>query len=248
MILECEALSYEYERNKKVLENLSINIEAGESVGLIGCNGVGKSTLLKLIVGLLTPVSGLIKVNGMEVNRRNLEQVRQQVGFVFQDADNQLFMPTVAEDIAFGPANYGIKGDELTQRVDSVLAELGIEGLKSRKTTRLSGGEKKLVSLATVLALKPDLLILDEPSIALDPGNRRRLIRVLSSLGEARLVATHDLDLVLDVCDRVILMSDSHIAADGRAEDILFNKELLESCGLELPLCAQRKEVYNGRA
>ncbi len=238
MILKMIHINFEYEKKKSILSDFNFNIEDGK-VGLIGSNGIGKSTILKLIVGLIEPQKGDIEICGEAVCKKNLANIRKNAGFVFQDADNQLFMPTVREDIAFGPANYGIKGEELDNIVDRVLNELGINELSDRKTTRLSGGEKKLVSIATVLALNPKLLIFDEPSIALDPGNRRKLINVLKNIDTAQIIATHDLDLVLDVCDRVVLLGNDGIMADGRPEDILYNRELLETCGLELPLCLQ---------
>lgn len=244
MILQVKDLKYGYDASADVLKGCNLCCDDNEKVGLIGCNGAGKSTLLKLIVGLLVPERGVVTVDGIRVQRQNYEKVRKAAGFVFQDADNQLFMPTVAEDVAFGPANYGISGSELDGLVEETLMSLGIEQLAKRRTTRLSGGEKKLVSLATVLALRPKLLILDEPTIALDPGNRRRLINILKGLDMAQLIASHDLDMVWDICDRVVLMSNGEIIADGAAKTILSDRELLEKSGLELPLRLQGDILY----
>ena len=239
MILEIKDLEYAYDSSGNALNGLDLCCRYNEKTGIIGCNGAGKSTLLKLIVGLLSPSKGSVKVDKIPVERANLAKVRKTVGFVFQDADSQLFMPTVAEDVAFGPANYGVSGNELEQLVQNTLKSLGIEQLAGRRTTRLSGGEKKLVSIATVLALKPKLLILDEPAIALDPGNRRRLINILRGLDMAQLIASHDLDMVWDVCDRVVLIKEGVIIADGKTKEILSDKSLLEKSGLELPLRLQ---------
>lgn len=239
LILECRDVFYQYEPNTDVLKACSFEIAAGEHVGLIGCNGAGKSTLLKLIVGLLATSHGSINVAGLEVCKANLAEVRRMVGFVFQEAENQLFMPTVAEDVAFGPSNYGQSGGDLERTVADTLESLGISNLARRRITRLSGGEKKLVSLATVLALKPKLLILDEPTIALDPGNRRRLINILKGLPNAEFIASHDLDMIWDICGRVLLMDGGCIVAQGATRDILTDKGLLEAHGLELPFRLQ---------
>lgn len=243
MIAEFDKVSFSYEQQHKVLDELKFSIERGESVGLIGSNGAGKSTILKLLVGLFSPESGQIRIDGLTVEKQNLAAVRKKAGFVFQDADSQLFMPTVYEDIAFGPENYGLQGDALKQKVNQVMEALGIESLSGRRTTRLSGGEKKMVSIATALALEPEMLIFDEPSIALDPGNRRKLIGILQQLPMARLIATHDLDLVLDVCDRVMVLHRGVIIADGNAQEILQDENLLQTAGLELPLCLQGRMV-----
>lgn len=236
MILKCENISFQYEKGRRTLTDCSFEIAEGARIGLIGCNGAGKSTLLKLITGLLKPDGGRIEVGGLEVCKANLAAVRQKAGFVFQEAENQLFMPTVGEDVAFGPSNYKMSGSVLDEAIGETLKSLGIEGLRDRRITRLSGGEKKLVSLASVLVMKPSLLILDEPTTALDPGNRRRLINILKELSQAQLIASHDLDMIWDTCSEVLLLADGHIAARGAAEKILTDKELLEENGLELPL------------
>ena len=208
---------------------------------LIGANGVGKSTLLKLFVGLLSPQSGLVSVSGLTVEKANLVAVRRAAGYVFQDAESQLFLANVWEDVAFGPRNEGLVGEDLRHRVDEALSSVGLTSLAAEHVYRLSGGQKRLASIATVLALRPDSLLLDEPTLALDPRNRRAVIRALSALPCAKLIATHDLDFVLDACTRVLLMDDGRIVADGRPDDLLRDRALLERHGLELPLSLSRR-------
>lgn len=236
LTIECKNLAFSYNNDGKVLDNVSISIKQGEKVGLIGSNGVGKSTFLRLLVGLEDAYEGSLKVCGMEADRKNIGMIRKKTGYVFQDADSQLFMPDVYSDIAFAPKNYGFSSEQVVQIVDGIIKKLGIEHLKDKSTTKLSGGEKKMVSIATVLSYKPELLLLDEPTIALDPGNRRIIINTLNDLDMTRLIATHDLDMVLDTCDRVILFQNGRVAADGLPSVILTDEKLLLTAGLELPL------------
>lgn len=236
--IACRNASFAYEKNQPVLSNLNLTIEEGESVGLIGANGCGKSTLLKMLTGLVAH-SGSVEIMGMEVEKKNFGQIRRRLGFVFQDSDSQLFMPTVYDDLAFAPRNYGMSKEEVEQAVDEALERTGITHLKMKQNYKMSGGEKRMACIAVVLAMKPEIILMDEPSIALDPYNRRNLIRNLNTLKETKLIASHDLDLILETCDRVILMNQDGIRADGPAEEILSNKELLESCRLELPFCMQ---------
>ncbi len=231
-----ENVGFAYEKGKPVLEDLSFRIEKGEAVGLIGANGAGKSTLMKLLLGLLSG-EGRITVDGAEVNKANLAEVRRKVGFVLQNSDNQMFMPTVCEDMMFGPLNYGLSREEAERRVDAVLAQLGIEELKHRHNHRISGGEKRMAAIATVLAMEPEVILMDEPSATLDPYNRRAVIRAIGGLSQTRLIASHDLDMILETCSRVILLSGGRIAADGPAETILRDRELLEKHRMELPFC-----------
>lgn len=207
---------------------------------MIGANGVGKSTLLKLFVGLLSPQSGRVSVSGLMVEKANLVAVRRAAGYVFQDAESQLFLANVWEDVAFGPRNEGLVGEDLRRRVDEALSSVGLTSLAAEHVYRLSGGQKRLASIATVLALRPDSLLLDEPTLALDPRNRRAVIRALSALPCAKLIATHDLDFVLDACTRVLLMDCGRIVADGRPDELLRDRALLERHGLELPLSLSR--------
>ena len=235
-VLSLKDVSFSYRPGREVLKGVSLSVERGEQVALIGANGVGKSTILKLFVGLLEPQSGSVEVCGMSVERTNLAAVRRAAGYVFQDAESQLFLANVWEDVAFGPRNEGLAEDEVRRRTADALESVGISSLAQEHVYRLSGGQKRLASIATVLALRPDVLLLDEPTLALDPRNRRMVIRALGDLPCAKLIATHDLDFVLDSCSRVIVMSDGRIVAEGEPADILQNCELLESNGLELPL------------
>jgi cobalt/nickel transport system ATP-binding protein len=219
-----------------VLKDVSLSVECGEQVALIGANGAGKSTMLKLFVGLLSAQSGSVKVCGMPVERSNLAAVRRAAGYVFQDAESQLFLANVWEDVAFGPRNEGLDEAEVRRRTDDALASVGVSSLAQEHVYRLSGGQKRLASIATVLSMRPEVLLLDEPTLALDPRNRRMVIRALGGLPCAKLIATHDLDFVLDACTRVFVMSEGRIVAEGRPFEILRNRELLESNGLELPL------------
>ena len=221
-----------------VVENLSFSIQKGEAVGLIGANGAGKSTIMKLMLGLITG-SGEIKVDGLPMNRENLAEIRKKIGFVLQDSDNQMFMPTVYEDMIFGPRNYGLSKEETDRRVDTVLAQLGLQDLKHRHNHKISGGEKRMAAIATILAMEPEMILMDEPSTALDPVNRRTVINTINRLPQTKLIASHDLDMILDTCQRVILLSHGAIAADGDAETILRDKELLEANRMELPFCLQ---------
>ena len=237
-MLEFRNVSFSYEPGTPVLDNLSFHIRKGETVGLIGANGAGKSTIMKLMLGLL-PAQGEILVDGMPVTKQNLPPIRQKIGFVLQDSDNQMFMPTVYEDMIFGPRNYGLTREEADARVDRVLKELGLESLKHRHNHKISGGEKRMAAIATILAMEPEMIVMDEPSTALDPVNRRRVISTINSRKETKLIASHDLDMILDTCQRVILLNHGRIVADGEAETILRDQALLEANRMELPFCLQ---------
>lgn len=237
-MLEFRNVSFSYEPGTPVLDNLSFQIRKGETVGLIGANGAGKSTIMKLMLGLL-PAQGEILVEGMPVSKRNLSVIRQKIGFVLQDSDNQMFMPTVYEDMIFGPRNYGLTREEADARVDRVLKELGLESLKHRHNHKISGGEKRMAAIATILAMEPEMIVMDEPSTALDPVNRRTVISTINSRKETKLIASHDLDMILDTCQRVILLNHGRIVADGEAETVLRDQALLEANRMELPFCLQ---------
>lgn len=237
--IEFKNVTFSYEKDKKVLHNICLSIEHGTSTGLIGANGAGKSTFLKLAVGLITGHKGEIIVKGQLVNKKNITAIRKKAGYVFQDADSQLFMPTVYEDVSFGPANYGFTKEETDKKVMEALRKVNIENLKDRQVYRISGGEKKLASIATILSMEPEIILLDEPSVALDPGNRKNLIQVLNGIKETKIIASHDLDMVLDTCERTVLLADGRVIKQGRTIEILKDKELLETYGLELPLSLQ---------
>ena len=235
-MIEFKHVSFSYEPGRPVLSDVSFVIGNGESVGLIGANGAGKSTIMKLILGLLTPADGEIRIDGTPVGKETLKEIRKKLGFVLQDSDNQMFMPTVYEDMIFAPLNYMISREETDRRVDAVLEKLGIQDLKHRYNHRISGGEKRMAAIATILAMEPDTILMDEPTSALDPYNRRIVIRTIRELTQTKLLSSHDLDMILDTCDRVLLLFGGRIAADGPAEEILRNKELLETHRMELPL------------
>ncbi len=234
-MIEFQHVSFAYEEGRPVLDDLSFHIEKGEAVGLIGANGAGKSTLMKLTLGLLRG-EGRILVDGLEVGRDALAEVRRRVGFVLQNSDDQMFMPTVYEDMMFGPLNYGLSREAAEARVDAALARLGLEDLKHRYNHRISGGEKRMAAIATILAMEPDAILMDEPTSALDPFNRRAVIRAIRELRQTKLIASHDLDMILDTCPRVILLSEGRIAADGEAATLLRDRALLEQNRMELPL------------
>lgn len=235
-MIEFQNVSFAYEKGSTVIRDLSFSIADGESVGLIGPNGAGKSTVMKLLLGLVTG-EGRILVDGVEVNKANLARIRRKLGFVLQNSDNQMFMPTVYEDMIFAPLNYGLSREETEQRVDRVLAQLGLEALKHRHNHRISGGEKRMAAIATILAMEPEVILMDEPTSALDPCNRRQVINTIRSLPQTKIITSHDLDMVLDTCDRVIVLAGGALAADGPAGQILRDRELLEANRLELPYC-----------
>ncbi len=240
-ILNISHLRFSYEKGNEVLSDVSLTARDGESIGIIGANGIGKSTLMKLLVGLYTDYEGTLEVAGHAVNRRNLNHIREHIGYVFQDSDSQLFLSTVEDDVSFGPRNYGLSDEEVEKRVSEALATVHIEELRHKQIHKLSGGEKKLASIATILAMKPDIIIMDEPSIALDPRNRRNLIGILRGISSLKIITSHDLDFILDTCERCVLLDEGRIIADAPSEELLRNRELLEAHGLELPLSLSRK-------
>ena len=241
-MIEFRHVDFSYEKDRPVLRDLSFCIEKGESVGLIGANGAGKSTVMKLLLGLLAPSSGEILVDGIRVEKKTLPEIRRKLGFVLQNSDNQMFMPTVYEDMIFAPLNYGLSREEAEKRVDAVLRKLGLEELKHRHNHRISGGEKRMAAIATILAMEPEAVLMDEPSSALDPYNRRLVINTVRELPQTKLITSHDLDMILDTCERVILLSGGGIAADGPADTILRDRALLEAHRMELPFCLMGRD------
>uniref|UniRef100_A0A7C4RHG6 ABC transporter ATP-binding protein n=1 Tax=Desulfatirhabdium butyrativorans TaxID=340467 RepID=A0A7C4RHG6_9BACT len=232
-------LCYVYPDGTQALEGIHFRITHGESVAVIGGNGAGKSTLLMHLNGCLVPASGSVRVGDFPITAKTLPHVRETVGMVFQDPDDQLFMPTVEDDVAFGPINLGLPQEEVSARVDEALRTVGALHLKHRPPYRLSGGEKRAVAIATVLAMSPSILVMDEPTSNLDPLARRQLIALLKRFDHTLIIATHDLDMALDVCKRTLILKNGKIVADGPTAELLQNRSLLEECRLEMPLRLQ---------
>ena len=239
--IETRSLTYAYGEGPVVLDRISFTVPHGEKVAVVGPSGAGKSTLLMHLNGLLPestpkmPSNSSVTVDGLAITQNQLPAVRQRVGFVFQDPDDQLFCPTVREDVAFGPLNLGLSREEVLARVEQGLTTVGLAGYEQRSTLQLSLGERKRVCVAGVLACRPRMLVLDEPFTNLDPRARRSLIDILKRFDGAQIIATHDLDLVVELCDRVIVLDDGAIQADGRVHALLRDPELMNRHGLEVP-------------
>lgn len=233
-MLNVKNLSVKYgaAETRCALSNITFSVEEGERVALVGANGAGKSTLLLALTGVLPHCGGTVEMDGVTLDKHTLRIMRQRMGMVFQNPDDQLFMPTVYEDVAFGPRNYGHAEDGMDALVDGALEQLGIAHLKGRMSHQLSGGEKRLAALAGVLVMQPSILLMDEPTSFLDPRARRRLLSVLGALEQTMLISTHDLDMALQLCGRVILLKEGSLYADAPAESILRDAKALEACGL----------------
>ena len=241
MLVQVEGLTFSYPGGEEVLDHVDLVLREGEDTGLIGPNGAGKSTLLLHLNGLLRGSGGSVKVDGVEVCRRSVKAIRQKVGMVFQDPDDQVFMPTVLEDVFFGPMNQGLAPEQVRQRALEALEQVGMKALAHRPPHHLSGGEKRAVALATVLAMRPRLLVLDEPSNGLDPRGRRRLVKILGELPATKLIATHDLELIASRCPRCVLMDGGRIVAEGPSRELMADAGLMEEHGLEVPASLQKK-------
>ena len=235
-VIEIKNLSYSYPDGTEALHDITLDVFEGESIGIIGPNGAGKSTLLLHLNGILKG-NGYIRIFDIEVNDKNLTYIRSKVGLVFQDPDNQLFMPTVFDDVAFGPINMLLPKNEVKLSVEKALKEVDMLGSIGRASHHLSFGEKKRVSIATVLSMKPEILALDEPTSNLDPKARYDFIQLLKSIAETKIIASHDLNMILDICDRAIILDKGTIVAIGTAKGILSNTSLLEKHNLLPPLC-----------
>jgi cobalt/nickel transport system ATP-binding protein len=233
--LEVRALAYTYPDGHQALFDCGVAIERGERVALLGPNGAGKTTLVLHLNGVLKPSVGSVFVGGLEVKKENLREVRRRVGIVFQDPDDQLFMPTVFEDVAFGPRNLGLSSEETDVRVKAALSAVGMEDYSDRPPHHLSFGQRRRVAVATVLAMEPEILVLDEPTSNLDPASRRELAEILKSLDLTMLMVSHDLPYALELCPRSLLMNEGTLVADGRTRDILSDKALMSANRLELP-------------
>jgi cobalt/nickel transport system ATP-binding protein len=233
--LEVKNLSFAYPDGHQALKGVSLALCPGEKAALVGPNGAGKSTLLVHFNGILDKQAGLIFIGGTELSQKTIARVRAMVGLVFQSPDDQLFSPTVFDDVAFGPIYQGLPPGEVRARVAEALRMVHMEEYIQRVSHHLSVGEKKRIAIATVLSMKPDVLVLDEPSSGLDPRARRALIELLDELPQTMIVATHDLPMVKELLPRTIIMDSGQIVADGPTEEILSNRALLEAHGLEIP-------------
>jgi cobalt/nickel transport system ATP-binding protein len=235
-------LSFTYPDGTQAVNKISFKVQEREKVAVIGPNGSGKSPLLTLFNGIRRG-DGILKIFNILLNKKNMITVKGLVGLVFQNPDDQLFCPTIFEDIAFGPLNLGLASSEVLDCVKQALNEVGLEGFEERSSFHLSYGERKLASLATVLAMNPRLIVLDEPTSNLDLAHRRKIIRWIQSNQKTMVLTSHDLDMILETCSRVILLNEGKIMADGNANEILFDKTLLEKNNLELPLSIQTKNL-----
>lgn len=236
---------FNYPDGHQVLKGVACTIRPGDKVALIGPNGAGKSTFMSLLNGVEFPTAGSIEIGGLAVTKQNLVSIRRKVGIVFQDPDDQLFCPTVYDDVAFGPLNLGLPRHEIEARVTEALALVGLTGFEQRSSFHLSFGERKRLALAAVLSYQPDILVFDEPSTNMDPLNRRKLIQWLRSSNKTILLCTHDLDIALDVCNRCLVLSNGQFVADGDASQILYDRNLLEAHNLELPLALMTHELLH---
>lgn len=234
-VLQICDLHFSYPDGHVALRGIHLTLRKGEKVALVGPNGAGKSTLLLHLNGILNGGKGSIHISGLPVTEKTLPQIRAAVGLVFQNPDDQLFSPTVFEDVAFGPLHMGYPESEVRARVEQALAQVGMSAYRDRLSHHLSMGEKKRIAIATVLSMNPHLLVLDEPSAGLDPRARRALIRLLKELQVTMLVSTHDLALAREIFPRMVILDEGRIVADGSTAELLENQPLLEAHGLEKP-------------
>ncbi|MFQ6051310.1 MAG: energy-coupling factor ABC transporter ATP-binding protein [Candidatus Hydrothermarchaeota archaeon] len=242
-------ISYRYPDGTQALKNVSIYAEKGECIAILGPNGSGKTTLLHHLNGLLSPISGEIYINGERIEGKNLDKIRRKVGLLFQNPDDQLFAPTVREDVAFGPKNLELERDEIKKRVEKSLRLVHIEHLGNKPINSLSYGEKKRVAIAGVLAMNPDILVFDEPISALDPVMSSEMIELILKLKKelkvTLVIATHDVDFVPLCADRIYVLNKGEIVAEGTPKEVFRNKEVITHCGLRLPIISQLFESIN---
>ncbi|HRZ87619.1 MAG TPA: ABC transporter ATP-binding protein [bacterium] len=247
-IVEAQDLHYTYPDGTRGLSGVSFRISHGESVALVGENGAGKSTLLLHLNGYLAATRGTVRIGDYPLTSKNLHAVRRAVGMVFQNSDDQLFMPTVFDDVAFGPLNLGLSEVEVELRVAQSLETVGAGHLRKRPPYKLSQGEKRSVAIATVLAMSPDILVMDEPTASLDPMSRSRLIELLKTFRHTKIIATHDLDMAADLCERTIVLHQGKVTADGPTIELFRDEGLLHRSSLEKPLRMQKCPVCSSRA
>lgn len=240
-IIDFNDVFFRYPDGTEALRGIRFRITHGESVGLVGANGAGKSTLLQHMNGCLLPTRGCVTIGDIVLTAKTRKEIRRKVGVVFQNPDDQLFMPTVLDDVAFGPLNLGLDEARVRERVERSLAMVNGLDLRDKPPHHLSAGQKTSVAIAAVMAMEPDILAMDEPASTLDPRSRRQLITWLKGFAHSKIIASHDLDLILDVCGRCIVIGEGKVVADGPSEEILSDGELLEANRLELPLSLQRR-------
>ncbi|MDD7651070.1 MAG: ABC transporter ATP-binding protein [Candidatus Faecousia sp.] len=232
-MMNVEHLKLVYPDGTCAVDDLSLTLADGESVALVGANGAGKTSLLLSLVGVLGLAGGSIRVDEVTLGKKTLDEIRRRVGLVFQNPDDQLFMPVIREDVAFGPRNFGHSPEETEKIVADTLETLGISHLGDKSPTKMSGGEKRMAAIATVLAMDPRVMLFDEPTAFLDPRARRKLIRLLNRLPHTKLIATHDLPFACEVCTRVVILQHGQIAAQGDPKTLLYDEALMDRCGME---------------
>ena len=237
-LISVRKLSYSYPAQAKAIDDISFDVAEGEKVAFIGPNGAGKSTLITLLNGVLVG-EGSIKICGEILHKKSVKFIRSKIGIVFQNPDDQLFSPTVFEDVAFGPMNLGMKESKIASRVETALSEVGLSGYDQRSSMQMSYGEKKLVSIATILSMNPEIIALDEPTSNLDPFHRRKIIEWIKRSNRTVLIATHDLDMLAETVQRILIIKDGRIKTEGPAMEILTDQKKLEMYHLELPLGLQ---------
>jgi cobalt/nickel transport system ATP-binding protein len=233
--LSVSGISFRYPDGTNAVDGFDLEVESGERVALLGPNGAGKTSLLLLLIGVLEAQAGSIEVAGLRLEPDNLREIRRRLGLVFQDPDDQLFMPTVEEDVAFGPANLGLRGTDLKARVEEALESVGEAHLAQRAPHHLSGGERRRIAIATVLTMRPEVLVFDEPTSNLDPAGRRELVALLKGMGSTQLVVTHDLPFALELCPRSVIMDGGRVVADGPTAELMTDRVLMTRHRLELP-------------
>ncbi|MCX6179899.1 MAG: ABC transporter ATP-binding protein [Chlorobiales bacterium] len=238
-LITIERLSFAYPDKTKAIDNITLALPRGSSIGIVGANGAGKSTLVNHLNGYYLPQEGSISIGGIMIKKKSLDQIHKMVGLVFQNPDDQLFTARLYDDIAFGLENLDMTPSSIHNLVEKTLRELNLWELRDKPPSHLSQGEKRFAAFATILVMKPEVIVMDEPTSDLDPKNRRKLINLINSLAATKITVSHDLDFIWDTCQRVCIMKKGHISADGSAKEILSNKELLEANNLELPLRLQ---------
>lgn len=234
-ILRVRGLTFRYPDGTEALRGVNLEVSAGERVAVLGANGAGKTTLLLALIGILPTREGTVQVGDVELSDTTVTELRRRIGIVFQDPDDQLFMPTVARDVAFGPANLGLPAEEVERRTVAALERVGMSDQRDRTPHHLSAGEARRVALATVLAMEPDVLVLDEPTSNLDPAGRRELVDLLGGLDTTQLIVSHDLPFALELCPRAVILDGGKVAADGPTGALLADRDTMAANRLELP-------------